>query len=768
MRQARSTQQPRSNATTVASQLLFKEHCQLNGVLDRNGGCLCDAGWRGEQCGQLALLPARPGAGLRAPGNSSWGAHISWDAEHQEYVMFVSVFQGGCGLHAWNTNSAIARATSARADGPYIIQEIVKGHFAHSPEVLRNSAGEWLLYNVGAGDGPSLCAAGRGASCAYVEGCSGGCSSERKWSDGLGLRVPVTILAANSSRGPWRERIIGSCDEVPGCFAHGNDVNPAPAWASRVGVSDGSIKMLWRSINKDRGGESYIAAAHAPRWDGPYTWDTRDLFPDHGSLHMEDPFLWKGSRGWHALIHADVERTQGGAAGVHAWSVDGEHWALSPTNAFGSVAAMVQQRPLHGQGTAADGGAASGGGGSSSRDADSSREEFLVAERRERPKLIFNAAGQPSYLITSVKLKSEPCDRTFTLVQPIAVAPAASLLLGKQARRGDWLDDAQDMYSRAIESGVSQQVAAEAKAALKPGASAGRRSFMRVGTGASSVSLSRSSINGTITEFLGSATGRSAASSLTSPNRRYTLLLSSTAGDQPAVCMLRHDAEAAQEGGRANSDAVRRCCLPLDRDEVRLDCWQPLARDGAEGREAEAALGIANEADVLVGAKAGMEAGAEAGAEADRRGFLLLQEDGHLGIYRGDPAAPSFLYVVGPMKVCSAADIVCKLVLDNDAILSIRAGGIGALNDANMPVNSWATVWRFDNFASEPQRFALVMPFIDNQVAQRLGPVLRRWNAPEYAPCDARGGESPNALLVFYHPMHWSPNEVSVRAIGRG
>ena len=52
-------------------------------------------------------------------------------------------------------------------------------------------------------------------------------------------------------------------------------MNPAPYINS-----DGSVFMLWRSINYTKGsGQSYYAIATAPAWSGPFTWNTENIFP---------------------------------------------------------------------------------------------------------------------------------------------------------------------------------------------------------------------------------------------------------------------------------------------------------------------------------------------------------------------------------------------------------------------------------------------------------------------------------------------------------
>ena len=110
--------------------------CSLNGNLVA-GKCKCDVQWEGPDCELLRLLPADPAAGLQAAGNfSSWGGSVQKDADGL-YHMYAAVMANGCGLDAWRPNSQVGHATSRTAGGSYELQQIIKPHFAHSPQASR-------------------------------------------------------------------------------------------------------------------------------------------------------------------------------------------------------------------------------------------------------------------------------------------------------------------------------------------------------------------------------------------------------------------------------------------------------------------------------------------------------------------------------------------------------------------------------------------------------------------------------------------------------
>ena len=126
--------------------------CELNGVC-RNGVCACEPAWRGDTCGELALLPATRGSGYRRDGYSSWGGSVA-QAPDGKWVMYAAEMDLHCGLKVWSTNSRIVRAESQTAGGTYTFQSVVKDRFAHEPTLVGpTSDGQYLLLHVGAGRG---------------------------------------------------------------------------------------------------------------------------------------------------------------------------------------------------------------------------------------------------------------------------------------------------------------------------------------------------------------------------------------------------------------------------------------------------------------------------------------------------------------------------------------------------------------------------------------------------------------------------------------
>ena len=91
-----TTSSPRLRASTTSStstppfHCVTSSDCQLNGACKASTGkCICDAGWVGEQCHSLDLLPTPLGSGLQDPVLSSWGGSVLQNATDGSWHMYV-------------------------------------------------------------------------------------------------------------------------------------------------------------------------------------------------------------------------------------------------------------------------------------------------------------------------------------------------------------------------------------------------------------------------------------------------------------------------------------------------------------------------------------------------------------------------------------------------------------------------------------------------------------------------------------------------------
>ena len=188
-----------------------------------------------------------------------------------------------------------------------------------------------LLYTIFSGTSPASCNP-------PFPGCKGG-----RTPGGTGgvkprpYKPPNTCPSAvggahvhysHSLDGPWISAGPIKTDH-PGCAVCGAS-NPAP-----IVFPNGSVLMLGRSKDVVRTPGEPTVFGHnlwiyrADSWNSTYNW-----VPGHGvngsanigngTSHdlTEDPVLWRGRRGFHALMHSMNDLT-------HAWSVDGLGWHYS-------------------------------------------------------------------------------------------------------------------------------------------------------------------------------------------------------------------------------------------------------------------------------------------------------------------------------------------------------------------------------------------------------------------------------------------------------
>eukprot|EP00911_Craspedida_sp_UC1_P002430 UC1_evm4s1810 len=333
--------------------------------------CVCDPGWRGRDCGELALLPAESLAGAYqhpvnlsdcavSCGPSSWGGLPLYRPEDGLYHLFASQFVQNCTLAGWNPGSTVVRAVSKDPAGPYTYAETVFPTFHHNPTVRRltpaqSGTGREMFIMLMIGDNVSP-PTGSGAAC----------NSDNL--DPHHLEGYIKMAWSDSLLGPWNTS--GHTMITPGSV---NDwdamvTNPAP-----LILSNGSAYIFYRGTRWPANGYERIGVTKATSWRGPYgrtpfgnhqpLWD-----PNDQSAFVEDPFVWEDARGFHMLSHGHWDEN-----GYYAYAKQPTgpwHFRHEPT--YTNVVTMVN--------------------GSN-----------LTLVQRERPQIFFNrTTGKPAMLFTGV------------------------------------------------------------------------------------------------------------------------------------------------------------------------------------------------------------------------------------------------------------------------------------------------------------------------------------------------------------------------------
>jgi hypothetical protein len=348
----------------VESTCSTDENCNLNGICHnttRSSICVCDEGWRGEDCGVLDVSPVERWTGynhtnitspdlyVNGSGNSSWGGHIVQDPSNPKlFHLIIAQFAKGCGLSGWRPFSVIIRAESQTGPrGPFTWKQQLFDTFHHNPTTIWSPAdNKYLMYFIGKNvTAPDEC----------------------------GATTFPNLISVSSSHD------LKTWDEPELLIS--NKTNPAP-WP------------LWSPQNKTSAmllGIESNNLYYAQNYSAPY----KIAYKANNINRTEDPFLWRDKRGhWHILNHDMIDYFEDGGrryprVGGHAFARNWEGpWTYSNTIAFNTSVEFT----------------------------DGTRTDYY---RRERPKLYFSDDGNmtPLYLINGVQEFNQT--GSYTLIQPI-------------------------------------------------------------------------------------------------------------------------------------------------------------------------------------------------------------------------------------------------------------------------------------------------------------------------------------------------------------
>ena len=270
------------------------------------------------------LGPVPRHGGFKMPGYWVWCGSVI-KGEDGRYHLFSSRWPRDVTFHpGWMTNSEIVRAVADRPEGPYQFEQVVlpargaewwDGRSTHNPAITRHGGTYYLFYmgSTNPFDDPP-----RGVPFLLTDPRAiVGRANKR-----------IGVATAPRPEGPWTRRDRPVLDTRPGTFYSFLTSNPAP-----VVHDDGSVLLMFKARRYEGTVHSrmMLGVARAPHPLGPYeVVGDEPIFSSTRFGEVEDPFVWKGPRGYE-MIAKDMTGSLVGEkhAGVHAWSADGLDWRLS-------------------------------------------------------------------------------------------------------------------------------------------------------------------------------------------------------------------------------------------------------------------------------------------------------------------------------------------------------------------------------------------------------------------------------------------------------
>ncbi len=358
-----------------------------------SGHCECDAGFTGPMCTFPDLSPAKPPAenALFSRTAHSWGGKPIRNPDGRTWSLFAAEMTLHCPLHMFNNNSAIRRAVShTGAGGPFTGGEIVYPPFAHNPTVTTAPDGTILLFYIGAPEH-------RQVNCT-LPGRLASTAPSLRWKPQTDV---INMAWSKSPTGPWQTRtIIGPArpsDNQTAWNCHCS--NPSP-----VILPSGRILLMYRGTPCDLAGASCNSAwecvrqgiAEAPSYHGNFV---KRRHPLSLASTSEDAFFWRSPRGFHLLTHSwrtcgeplpgspDKPNSAAGSCGAYSWSEDSKNWTTAPTAFYGAGVRWENGSTTH-------------------------------LSARQRPQIVFDAAGRPEFLFNGVTSVEYGAERSWTMAVP--------------------------------------------------------------------------------------------------------------------------------------------------------------------------------------------------------------------------------------------------------------------------------------------------------------------------------------------------------------
>lgn len=269
--------------------------------------------------GQAPRTPA-----FESEGYWVWGSSVI-KGNDGKYHMFVSRFPKSLPFHpGWMVASEIVHAISDTPEGPYKFSDIAlpargaqywDGRSTHNPRILECQNKYYLIY--------------MGSTHPFANPTYDQLTLDSPWCTVGRSNKRIGLAIADSPYGPWKRFDEPILKTKPNTFYSFLVSNPSP-----IIQEDGSVMMIFKGrtyVGDDKFSDMALGMAYAPSIEGPYTVlnNGQPIFQVDGQGEAEDPFLWKDSRGYHAIFKDHVAKFTGEkGGGVMAHSPNGIQWTI--------------------------------------------------------------------------------------------------------------------------------------------------------------------------------------------------------------------------------------------------------------------------------------------------------------------------------------------------------------------------------------------------------------------------------------------------------
>ena len=294
--------------------------CSLNGDLV-NGKCVCDPGWKGNNCTLLKLLPVnKSNPGYYNKSLPTWsGANIYYvNNEYHWFVGAKAIANTSDDLYLCNSN-IIHLTSSISINGPYKYKDVILSRMHLSPFITYYN-NTYIIFDVGYNNVPSV------DTC---ENYTNSTKSKVGYNESYNTIHLTYSSNINDPLSEWMNHETVIYDPFPGTINR----TEWDCWCQNPTsyiYPNGTTILIFRGNQcKPYHGKNHIGIAIASHWKGPYKKLLKDPIFGYNGFN-EDPYLWRNKRGFHLLIHAqnntgENKTTRGG----YAYSVDGISWILT-------------------------------------------------------------------------------------------------------------------------------------------------------------------------------------------------------------------------------------------------------------------------------------------------------------------------------------------------------------------------------------------------------------------------------------------------------